>query len=126
MQAESTSPFLTARRSPPSGSSAESQSASGPWRTYPFAFGFFVSLMLFQRKEREEPEWEEKYHDLLGKYRDLTRQLNENSGGEITEKRLSRYRQTLWDVRGMLMRPENLTSDRAQTAVTEIDDALKL
>jgi hypothetical protein len=96
----------------------------------PFAFafvlGFFVALLVFSRRRSrsaQEESWEGKYREIHERYRDLTRRLAEFD--KDADYRANRLRRTLWDVRGMLVNPKGVPPERAQTAVTEIDAALK-
>ena len=86
------------------------------------AFGFLVGALLFRRPETPaSDDWEKKYRDLLSRYGDPTRKFQQDGDYE----KASRYRQTLWDVRGMLKHPEGLSPQQAKTALEEIDTALK-
>ena len=46
-----------------------------------FAFGFFVSMVLFNRRKADGENWEAKYRELNGRYRELTRRLNDADTG---------------------------------------------
>ena len=93
-----------------------------------FAIGFFVGMLLFRRKEERiaTSQWEAKYRDLLDRYRDLTRKLQGDDGAPREPHMLaSRYRQTLWDVRGVLLNAQGVSPEKARSAVAEIDEALR-
>lgn len=97
-----------------------------------FAIGFLVAAMLFRRRNSDdEPssDFEKRYRELLSRYRDLTRKLGEDDDRQQPPspeiRQASRYRQTLWDVRGMLQHPDGLPPDKAQSALEEIERALE-
>ena len=65
-----------------------------------FAFGFFVAMMLFNRRgssggEGDDESWESKFHKLNKRYRDLTGRLQGIDQG--SDNRANRLRRTLWE-----------------------------
>jgi hypothetical protein len=89
-----------------------------------FAVGVVIAVIfLSRRRAGGGADWERKYRDILQRYRDLTGRLAEFD--KESDFRANRLRRTLWDVRGMLVNPRGMSPDSANTAVREIDTALK-
>ena len=88
--------------------------------------GFIMALMLVSRVNGRRPGGgggnEKKSRDLERRCRELTERLKEFDNDK--DFRANRLRRTLWDLRGILAKPESVTTSRLETAVGEIDRAL--
>lgn len=88
------------------------------------AVGFIFGKMLFSGRPRapEDEALRQKYAELSARYHDLTRKLQ---GAQLEDDPANRLRRTLWDIRGLLGDPQKITSARAESALHEIDAALR-
>jgi predicted transcriptional regulator len=88
------------------------------------AVGFILGKMLFSGRPPapEDESLRQKHAELSARYHDLYRKLK---GNRLEDDPANRLRRTLWDVRGLLGDPQKITSERAESALREIDSALR-
>ena len=90
----------------------------------PFLAGFFLSFALFRSETREVEvegdEWREKYFELEGRFRALTRQLS-----EAPQARAFRAEEALINLRRSLEGRVDLASGELDSLRGEIDRALR-
>ncbi len=90
-----------------------------------FAFGCYAGVVISRKylALRDPQNWESKYRSVEQRYRDLTRQLKDvdSHAGE----RANRLRQTLWDIQGILRNSKQVSPQKIESVLAEIDTALR-
>lgn len=91
-----------------------------------FGAGFFAGVMLALRGGRSRgafsTDWEAKYREVEGRYRDLTRRLED--ADRKASARATVYRTTLRDVAELMKEPEKLSAENVETTYQRIVSVL--